>query len=110
MEKKEHTNKVKLAWIKKRKETWFKQNGPCVKCNSWKNLELDHINPSTKITHRIWSRNEEFRKNELKKCQVLCKICHKEKTKKDLHNMNINKKIYSKLSVKLVCYKIVKNY
>lgn len=63
-----------------RRNTWFQVNGPCVKCGSWENLELDHINPKLKVTHRIWSWSQSKREVELSKCQVLCKICHKEKT------------------------------
>lgn len=67
-------------WIKKRREVWLNENGPCVKCGSWGKLEVDHINPLIKIDHKVWSWREEKRLEELSKCQVLCKNCHREKT------------------------------
>lgn len=68
-------------WIAKRRKDWFDANGPCVLCGSSDDLELDHIDESTKVTHNIWSWSEKRRADELVKCQVLCKICHLEKTK-----------------------------
>ncbi len=53
----------------------------CVKCGSVENLELDHIDPETKVNHAIWSWSEVRRNEELAKCQVLCEVCHLEKTK-----------------------------
>lgn len=52
----------------------------CVWCGSTENLELDHIDPSKKSSHRIWTWSPERRAAELAKCQVLCHDCHKEKT------------------------------
>lgn len=52
----------------------------CVSCGSQAQLELDHIDPATKIHHAIWSWSRERRLAELAKCQVLCKSCHQEKT------------------------------
>lgn len=67
-------------WVRARRRKWFKENGPCVKCRSWRKLELDHIDPGKKISHSIWSWSEKRRDEEAKKCQVLCKKCHKKKT------------------------------
>ncbi len=61
---------------------WINSNGPCVKCRTWKNLEVDHVDPSTKVSHNVWSWSPDRRKEELSKCQVLCVECHKEKTAK----------------------------
>lgn len=69
------------AKVRQRRIDWFKENGPCRKCGSWENLELDHIDPETKTTHNIWSWSEPKRLAELAKCQALCNPCHKEKTK-----------------------------
>ena len=57
-------------------------NGPCVKCGCWDldQLEVDHIDPNTKVSHRVWSWSKERRENELAKCQVLCRACHLTKT------------------------------
>lgn len=63
-----------------RRLKWFTENGPCRHCGSNENLEVDHVNPNDKVSHRIWSWTESKRLEELKKCQVLCKNCHFEKT------------------------------
>lgn len=67
-------------WIEKRRHLWFLANGPCRQCGSWDSLELDHIDPTTKVSHSVWSWRAERREDELKKCQVLCHECHKAKT------------------------------
>lgn len=59
---------------------WLLENGPC-KCGSLENLEVDHVDPSTKVSHRIWSWSKSRRDEELKKCQPLCVECHKKKTR-----------------------------
>lgn len=70
-------------WIAKRRKKWIDKNSPCKKCGSFDNLEIDHINHKNKEHHisRLWSRKEEILQEELKKCQVLCKSCHSQKTK-----------------------------
>lgn len=54
--------------------------GKCVKCGSLDRLQVDHIDPTTKTSHRItmWSRVK--RDAELAKCQLLCHGCHWAKT------------------------------
>lgn len=58
----------------------------CGVCKSTKNLEFDHINPATKSfsVSKLWARKD-FPKvlKELKKCQLLCRKCHKKKTLTD---------------------------
>lgn len=56
--------------------------GKCKKCNSKENLEIDHINKKTKsfnITKRL-TLNSSIVQDELKKCQLLCKECHLNKS------------------------------
>lgn len=65
---------------KVRRKEWLAQNGPCRKCGSSKRLEVDHIDPMTKVSHRIWTWTEERRNVELAKCQVLCRRCHTHKS------------------------------
>ena len=43
-------------------------------------MELDHIDPTTKVDHRIWNWSKERQAVEVAKCQVLCYACHKDKT------------------------------
>jgi hypothetical protein len=62
---------------------WLSTHGPCVKCGSWNNLNVDHIDPKLKVSHRIWSWSKERREIELAKCQVLCEPCHWIKTALD---------------------------
>jgi 5-methylcytosine-specific restriction endonuclease McrA len=67
-------------WVAKRRKEWLDKNGPCVKCGRNDKLQVDHIDPRLKTTHKIWSWSETKRLEELKKCQVLCEKCHKKKT------------------------------
>ena len=81
-----HTPESRARELEKRRtrrENWFLENGPCVECGSDKNLHLDHIDPSTKVSHKIWSWSESRMLEELAKCQVLCRPCHEEKTAKE---------------------------
>jgi hypothetical protein len=80
----EEQRAYQLGYIKGVRKQWFEENGPCAKCGSWEDLELDHVNRNEKRTHRVWSLSAEARKTELAKCQVLCKDCHKEKTLAEL--------------------------
>jgi 5-methylcytosine-specific restriction endonuclease McrA len=68
-------------WMQNRRQQWVEENGPCAYCGSWERLEVDHINPEEKWSHRIWAYREEKRLKELEKCQVLCYDCHKQKTR-----------------------------
>lgn len=66
--------------LKNRRFEWIAENGPCRQCGSSENLQIDHIDKSTKISHRIWSWSKLRREVELEKCQVLCSSCHFAKT------------------------------
>lgn len=67
------------TWVAKRRADWF-QGKVCVECGSTENLELDHLDPATKVTHAIWSWSTERRERELAKCRPLCQECHKKKS------------------------------
>lgn len=67
-------------WIAKRRLTWLDSHGPCVRCGSVEDLEVDHIDASTKVSHSVWSWRQSKRDEELAKCQVLCHSCHLIKT------------------------------
>jgi len=67
-------------WLKKRRRDWLAENGPCVDCGSWAELEVDHLDPAVKVTHRVWSWSSEKRKAELAKCVVRCEPCHSLRT------------------------------
>ena len=73
-------NRYITQWAGARKQAWFRESGPCKNCGSWENLEVDHIDPSQKVTHKVWHWKKEKRDAELKKCQPLCKSCHRKKS------------------------------
>lgn len=78
----EAQRKYQTAWIKKNRQDWIDSQGAaCFSCGR-KDLpfEVDHIDPKTKVSHRIWSWSRERRETELVKCQLLCVKCHWEKT------------------------------
>lgn len=79
--RKEYLRNYQKQWMRKRRDEWFSKNGPCKRCGSWDDLELDHIDPDQKLHHVVWSWSKERRDAELAKCQVLCHLCHKEKTR-----------------------------
>lgn len=58
----------------------------CAKCGETENLEIDHINRLDKVFDfsKLWNIALEKFKTELKKCQLLCKDCHKRKTSLEL--------------------------
>jgi hypothetical protein len=68
-------------WISKRRQVWILDNGPCEICGYSDKLQIDHIDPSSKLTHRIWSWTQKRRDEELKKCRVLCYKCHDTKSR-----------------------------
>lgn len=66
-------------WIARRRADFFRGKR-CVHCGSSSGLQLDHIDPATKIAHGIWSWSDARRAAEIAKCQVLCHPCHVIKT------------------------------
>lgn len=64
-------------YLKSVREAWLAEHGPCWWCGSSFKLEVDHIDPAEKTSHRIWSWSKERRDAELAKCQVLCWGCHR---------------------------------
>ena len=67
-------------WMKRRRIEWCNSNGPCVDCDTWENLTVDHEDASQKVSHRIWSWSKERRDRELAKCVVRCWPCHMKKS------------------------------
>lgn len=75
-------------WKANRRTAWIKsKGGRCAnkKCRSTEGLQVDHIDPSTKLYEitDVWSRRAEIRNAELAKCQVLCEECHITKTTRE---------------------------
>lgn len=69
-------------WYANRRAGFF-EGKACVECGDMDNLELDHIDPSQKVSHRIWSWSADRRAEEIAKCQVLCSECHLAKTRSE---------------------------
>lgn len=67
--------KYQREWMAKRRAAYLADK-TCVRCGTTKNLQIDHIDRMTKVTHRVWSWSEARRLAELAKCQVLCYPCH----------------------------------
>jgi hypothetical protein len=59
---------------------FFMAGASCAKCGGTDDLEADHIDRSTKISHKIWLRSRPRIAEELTKCQWLCKNCHHDKS------------------------------
>lgn len=76
------------SWIKTRRDSYFKGKS-CVGCGSTESLELDHIDPDTKIYQpsSLWGMSDlnPMKVAELAKCQVLCSDCHIDKSKREGH-------------------------
>lgn len=70
------------AWLADRRAHYLK-GAVCARCGSCSNLELDHIDPARKVSHRIWSWSKARIEAELEKCQWLCFSCHRAKTVED---------------------------
>ncbi len=66
--------------VRARRVEWLDKNGPCRKCGSSEKLEVDHVDPSQKVTHSVWTWAADRRNAELAKCQVLCEKCHLQKS------------------------------
>ena len=81
MESPEKHRARNLKTYHKNRKEWLALNGPCRKCGSWEDLQVDHIDEKLKVSHRIWTNSKENREKELAKCQVLCEDCHKAKTR-----------------------------
>ena len=79
--------------IRQIRQQWIDENGPCRECGSFLDLEVDHIDPSTKdpllvgkrkgVQQNLWFWSRSRREVELAKCQVLCHWCHKAKTQRE---------------------------
>lgn len=81
-----YMRKFMLAkYHRRRREAIRKLGGRCALCGSKRKLEFDHRDPSKK-SFSLWSGtvSEERFQMELKKCQLLCQVCHRDKTLRDL--------------------------
>lgn len=77
-------NEYVKAYVRRRRDAWFAENGPCASCGSWNDLQLDHKDRTTKVSHTIWGWSQKRREEELAKCQALCVTCHREKSSAEI--------------------------
>lgn len=71
------------ARMRASREAWISANGPCRRCGSTVELQVDHIDRNQKLSHKVWSWSQERRAAELAKCQVLCRECHESKSARE---------------------------
>jgi hypothetical protein len=50
----------------------------CATCGAVSDLEIHHLDRTTKVSHRIWSWSKSRIEEELVKCEWLCGTCHDE--------------------------------
>lgn len=85
---------------KQLRSDYIKTNGPCVSCGSWLELQFDHIKRhglggkvNKTPSQAMWLWGEQRRLDELSKCQILCKLCHRKKSgleqRKYDHGLNL---------------------
>lgn len=80
--------------------------GICVVCRTNEELDFDHIDPSTKlfgIADRGAGKNETDFWLEIKKCQLLCRLHHREKSKIDNYRPITHGKMWAWLHNKCHC-------
>ena len=73
----ERMKSYQRKWIAGRKEYYKTKMGPCLFCDTEENIEIHHLDPSRKESHKIFSWREDRIEAELKQCIALCKGCHK---------------------------------
>ena len=88
----EKQKEFQRKWVKARRRKHM-GGKKCANCGKAVGTggELDHKKAhgnTEKIDHRLWSLKDSKRKKKLKGMQILCKECHKKKTKKDIKKMN----------------------
>ena len=91
-EQKEKHNKVKRGKVEERKKLLIEMlGGKCESCGTTKNLQFDHIDPTTKSFSIAKKYMCPIVFEEVKKCQLLCFNCHLEKTAEDLKQGKLKK-------------------
>jgi hypothetical protein len=86
-----HTNEQQRVYMleryhRRRFEALEYLGGRCKQCGSDNTLEIDHIDPASKafnVADMAGYSDAKFWR-EIKKCQLLCRSCHKKKTAVDL--------------------------
>ena len=71
-------------WVAERRERAVRYLGAqCVHCGTTDDLQFDHVDAATKAFNigRNLNRRWEVVRTELDKCQLLCRSCHRRKSK-----------------------------
>jgi 5-methylcytosine-specific restriction endonuclease McrA len=79
----EYQRTYQLARYHRRKEAAKRfLGGKCVRCGATEQLEVDHVDPAQKSFNisNLWAVTEDRFYAELRKCQLLCRPHHLEKT------------------------------
>lgn len=63
---------------KRRRREEYLGGAVCLWCGSTDDIELHHVDPETKIDHRIWTWSRDRLEAELAKCITLCQKCHQD--------------------------------
>ena len=85
---------TRMGWtpeanLRRRERYWSRKReaiqilgGQCVWCNSTEDLQLDHINPSTREYRfpHFYKCGDKVFYEEVNKCQLLCRSCHAKKS------------------------------
>lgn len=74
----EDQREYQKLWIARRRTEFFADK-VCVDCGSTERLELDHRDPTEKVSHKIWSWSDARREAEQAKCDIRCRMCHIER-------------------------------
>jgi len=72
----EEQREFQRKWISERRQKYIDEMGPCFFCGTTEDIQIHHIDPEEKETHRIWSWSDTRIRTELKKCVPLCRSCH----------------------------------
>lgn len=77
-----HRDYQKRRYHKRRSEALQRLGNKCAVCGSQEEMEIDHIDFTNKSfsVSRLWGVTESKFWDEIKKCQILCKFHHQEKT------------------------------
>jgi 5-methylcytosine-specific restriction endonuclease McrA len=77
---------LKVWRARRRHEAIVRLGGKCVACSEKREFELefDHIDPKTKVASiaEMMTAAKAIFDAEVAKCQLMCKSCHKKKTRK----------------------------
>lgn len=77
----EQKREYQREYVKRKRQKHIdRMGGKCVICGSNERLEVDHMDPAIKLSHRIWSWSEARILAEVSKCQLLCREHHQAKS------------------------------